>query len=676
MGRNAKGVEAEVIVAPNHWVRGLLFVLSLFVLTGAVALSGSWAKAETPIADTAISETSIKDLARLFGALPRLVNPDLSPDGTHIAALEPVDGRFALVVRAVAVPEKTIVAFRDRDANIDGFRWATATRLLVTESFPGVRLGIPTIETRLIGVNSDGTHRASLPEQHGRWTPQIGTDIVAAPASDPIHILMNVDREKGRGTSVYRVDIENGQADLVEPGTGLTVGWLADAAGVIRARFDDDGPWRETWVRSNANEPWRLMRRDKNYEGPDFIPLAFSPENLDRMIVASNAQTGRLAIYPFDTVKGTFGPVMFERPDVDVDGLIKDKMSGEVVGFSYVGDLPVKEFAAANLTAFQSKIHGAVPGRTSRVVSVARGAGVSIILSQASARPASYALRESAHGTLTQLGAQYPALEGKGLASVVPWSYRARDGLMIPAYVTLPPGAQLDGGGRTWPVVVMPHGGPTSRDSIGFDFLAQFLAAQGYVVLKPNFRGSSGYGLNFEQAGQGEWGRSMQDDVTDGAKALIALGLADPRHIAIVGGSYGGYAALMGIAREPGLFRAGVSISGVADLGLFMHRLSFFRGAAERKPLIVNPPDDPAVIATRSPVALAARIEVPVLLIHGKKDHVVSVEHAKAMAAALRRAGKLVELVLLPNSDHSFSVEPERIEMLEKLGTFLAQAMN
>ena len=220
------------------------------------------------------------------------------------------------------------------------------------------------------------------------------------------------------------------------------------------------------------------------------------------------------------------------------------------------------------------------------------------------------------------------------------------------------------------PFVVMPHGGPSARDTLGFDYIAQMLASRGYGVLQPNFRGSKGYGGAFEQAGFQQWGLAMQDDVTDGVKWLIDRKLADPGRICIVGWSYGGYAALMGAVKTPDLYRCAVSIAGVSDLRRRLDLASESRFADLNVPRVDT---DPAVIDANSPVLHADRIKIPILLVHGRKDFTVSVADSEAMEQALKAAGKPVQTLYFADDDHYLFRERDRIAFLQTLADFLGE---
>jgi dipeptidyl aminopeptidase/acylaminoacyl peptidase len=255
---------------------------------------------------------------------------------------------------------------------------------------------------------------------------------------------------------------------------------------------------------------------------------------------------------------------------------------------------------------------------------------------------------------------------------VVAVDYQARDGLSIPAYVTLPP--SIDGleEARNLPFVVLPHGGPTARDFLEFDWLSQFLAHQGFGVLQMNFRGSAGYGETFRAAGDRQWGQAMQDDITDGTRWLFENGLADPDRTSILGASYGGYAALMGAVKTPDLFRCAVSINGVSDLPTVIADERDYIGGTYGTRHIGRLWGDRKMLAENSPARRADEITAPVLLIAGEEDRVVPPEHSERMRRAMERAGKAVELVTLEEGSHRLDVGNNRVLALRAIDRFLA----
>jgi dipeptidyl aminopeptidase/acylaminoacyl peptidase len=288
--------------------------------------------------------------------------------------------------------------------------------------------------------------------------------------------------------------------------------------------------------------------------------------------------------------------------------------------------------------------------------------------------PPAWYLFDRPRKELSPLGEEYPELKGAALGTTRWISYKAADGLEIPAYVTLPPGAPAEGG--KLPLVVMPHGGPTTRDDYDFDFIAQFLATRGYAVLQPQYRGSRGFGEAFEKAGRGEWGGKMQTDLLDGVAGLAAKGTIDPARVCIVGASFGGYAALAGAAFHPEAYRCAASFAGVADLGLLIVEQGRLYGrdslAITQLRRMLGQASIFKLNAT-SPSKHAEDIKAPVLLIHGDKDTVVPFEQSENMAGALKGAGKPYQFVVLKDENHYLTRPETRTQMLEALGGFLAK---
>jgi dipeptidyl aminopeptidase/acylaminoacyl peptidase len=273
---------------------------------------------------------------------------------------------------------------------------------------------------------------------------------------------------------------------------------------------------------------------------------------------------------------------------------------------------------------------------------------------------------------VTVLSSPYPALHNAVLAPTTIVHYASRDGTALWGYLTSPTGA------GPHPLVVMPHGGPETRDSYGYSFFIQFLASHGYSVFQPNFRGSEGSGRSFVLAGRQHWGRRMQDDITDGVHALIQSGATDASHICIVGSSYGGYAALAGITLTPDLYRCGISIAGVSDLPRMLdwvHRsYNPHIGAYDYwTTLIGNPSTMGDELAAVSPARHAADVRAPLLLIHGEADPVVPIEQSNFMNEAMQHAGKSVQLVTFPNENHFWPSWPRRdlMSLMQQVQDFL-----
>jgi dipeptidyl aminopeptidase/acylaminoacyl peptidase len=294
-----------------------------------------------------------------------------------------------------------------------------------------------------------------------------------------------------------------------------------------------------------------------------------------------------------------------------------------------------------------------------------------VILATGPRVPGTYYLLSRENLELSRIGDRYAShLKPEQLHDVERVSYVARDGLTIPAYLTRPVAS------GPLPMVVLPHGGPTTRDYLGFDPVAQFLASRGLAVLQPNFRGSSGYGAAFEAAGYGEWGLAMQDDVTDGVRAMIERGIADAERICIVGWSYGGYVALMGAVKTPDLYRCAVSGAGITDIRRMLSEGARYKFGLKDRPAVGDYQKDRGKLKDTSPINNVEAIKIPILLVHGDKDRSVPIGHSKKMAAKLKKLGKPHRMVVLKDGNHRLSLERNRVQFLRELESFLTENLD
>jgi dipeptidyl aminopeptidase/acylaminoacyl peptidase len=451
------------------------------------------------------------------------------------------------------------------------------------------------------------------------------------------------------------------------PGQDRIASWKTDAAGQVRAGTAVQDGIVRIFYRDDADQPFRVVKEVPAARASTFALLAVG-DRPGLLYVASTEATGRRAIYRYDVVSGQFLDAYASHPDVDIDTLMIDR--GHPLGYGYTIDEPELVYTDAAIRQDAAQVAAALPDWRTTIADGTGDGRRLLVLASGGNRPGRYFILSRSDGSavLAPLGDTRPDIPADALAPVKPVAYQARDGLTIHGYLTLPPGAPKG----PVPFVVMPHGGPSARDVLGFDYIAQMLASRGYGVLQPNYRGSRGYGGAFEEAGFQQWGLKMQDDLTDGTRWLIDRKLADPARICIVGWSYGGYAALMGAIKTPDLYRCAASMAGVTDLRRRLDRASQSRFADLNLPRFDS---DPAVLAANSPVLLADRIKVPVLLAHGRRDFTVPVEDTEAMEAALRQAGKSVRVLYFEDDDHYMFREGDRIAYLKALDSFLADSL-
>lgn len=370
---------------------------------------------------------------------------------------------------------------------------------------------------------------------------------------------------------------------------------------------------------------------------------------------------------------GSPAQLVAEDPNADITNVYSDPYSGAIIGVYVSGSVSDVRWLAPASQNRQDVLQRAIPGRQVRVYGwTADGTKTLASVATPSSPPIYYIVDFTTHRA-DIAAEEYPALAGVPLGEVKEISYNARDGTSIPGYLTVP-AAKPSG---AIPLVVLPHGGPQARDYLAFDWLAQFLASRGYAVLQPQFRGSAGFGDAFRKAGYRQWGGLMQDDVTDGVRAMIEQGIADPHRVCIVGASYGGYAALAGAAFTPDLYSCAVSISGVSDLpALMREEVPLYEGTistsmSDWKAHIGGPND--SNLSAKSPINFIKAIKIPILIVYGTGDSVVPNAQSEKMALALKSAGKNVSVAILQGEDHWLSRTETRVQVLKELEAFLGQ---
>ena len=472
-------------------------------------------------------------------------------------------------------------------------------------------------------------------------------------------------RNSGWQYNLYEVEI-GGKARLLERGTPYTDDWLVDAKGQPVARGDWNPELGKYSVLVKDGSGWRRV-----YESvSSAMDLAgVSTDGTAVYAVGSNGEA-RAALWAIP-IDGSASRKVVEDPQLEVEEAQLDPLTWAVVGARLGGmQRPVRWIDAG----FEKRFAGlgrTFAGRTVEIVSRAADNKRVVVRVSSGTQPPVYYLVDYAAKTADIVGEAYPALANLVPGTQRAYAYKARDGVDLNAYLTIPAGAAE----KDLPLVVMPHGGPESRDDPDFDWWTQFLTSRGYAVLRPEFRGSTGFGREHVLAGRGQWGLRMQDDVTDAVKAVIADGIVDRKRVCIVGASYGGYAALAGVTFTPELYACGVSVAGVSDLGEMLAYGEKMAGEDSDSALYwrdsIGTRDD-ARVGQKSPARHARNIRAPVLLIHGSNDSVVPFAQSQMMDNALSAAGVPHQLISLDSEDHWLSSGATRIRLLSEIEKFLA----
>ena len=598
----------------------------------------------------------------LFGN-PERTSPRISPDGTRLAWIAPRDGVLNVWVAPIGGADgvdwtAAQAVTEDTDRGVRVFGWARDGRhVLYLQDVGGDE------NWRLYDVDLESMARRDLTPFEG-----IHANIIATSKRRPTEVLVGINADNPQLHDVYRLDLDTGTLvkEIANPGYA---GWVADEDLVVRCAIEPlpDGAF-DVLVRDSDPGDWRKLLTIPAEDATSSDVLSFSGDGGSLLMVsAAGSNTGRLT--RVDLSNGT-AEVLAEDPSADVTGavlhpdtrdpqivaILKDRMTYVVLDPSVQDDLKAVQ-----------ALHPGDPVFAGRDDSD----GTWLVGFTNDTGPVPYFMYDRASRTGRFLFEHQPALSGYELAPMEPFSYQARDGLEIHGYVTFPPGLGRSG----LPAVLNVHGGPQARDTWGYDAEAQWLANRGYLCIQVNYRGSTGYGKAFVAAGDREWGGKMHDDLVDAVGYAVAQGWADPSRVAIYGGSYGGYAALVGAAFTPGVFCCAVDIVGPSNLKTLLETIPpyWVPVIAQLYRRVGNPETDVDFLWSRSPLSRARDIRIPLLIAQGANDPRVKQAESEQIVAALREAGIEYEYMLFPDEGHGFAKPENRIKFYTAAERFLAR---
>lgn len=612
---------------------------------------------------------------RDFFRLPQYGEMKISPDGQHIAALAPVNNRQNLAIVTVSPRgARALTSLSSRD--IVEYWWINNKRLL----FRTGSLGTRQADARgggLFAIDIDGTGHRLLAEGNDemrgsairtnirslvplRTLPGDTDDIIAQE-----HVF---EADRNYAGALYRLNTRTGQRELLSAGApdgGPVEQWVVDEQGVARVLSAASKGRVRIHYRAGRDAPWTKLHEHSLSE-PSWAPLAISDDG--KQLVVSAPQDGdRSVIRLYDPATRTLGEVLAAHPQVDLRGVVVE--DGRVLGTHFDADRPGSAWFDTMLARIQRNVDASFPDTANRIT-WSRDRSRVVVKSASDVSPGMFHLYDVKAGKMEWLADRAPWIDAKKMSPTRPVRYAARDGLSIPAYVTLPRGKD-----KGLPLVVVVHGGPwVDGASWLFDAEAQFLASRGYAVLQPNFRGTTRYGWKHFAASFGQWGGTMQDDIEDGVRWAVAEGIADPKRVCIYGASYGGYAVMMGLAKTPELYRCGVNFVGVTDLDLFLDATwSDYAYSDFISYSVKDMMGDRAKWKDVSPVRLAERVKSPVLLAYGSEDRRVPIEHGTRMRDALDRHGRKVEWMVMEGEGHGFADPKNQAAFYGAVEKFLAQ---
>lgn len=616
----------------------------------------------------------------VFARLPAMDAAVLSPDGTHIAYLSPRDGKLTLMIERLGPDASRMSVPALPNLTFEWVNWANNERLVFATSLVTRRNLNETRETRLMAIDRDGENLQSIMRPSTRIEtgsrigeelppPQLQDRIIDWMRSDPEQILVAVDGNYDTEFEVRRVNVHTGKFREVGDGYPGVQNWIADQNNDIRLgwgyRVDD------FMLRLKDSQGDWSSADDSKWARSGFEPLAFTEDPAVAYMRGPN-EAGRLVIRTVNVDSDEMLETVFEHETADAGQLVIDPVTGFAAGVEYTEDMPGVHYFEAALRSLQRSIDSAFPDTNNRIVSMSSDRMMLLVLASSDVDPGVYYLWDRGQKSIGILGEKRPDLPAELLSPTNAIAYKARDGLEIPAYLTIPTGAPS----KNLPLVVMLHDGPHQRVDRSFSFMAQFLASRGYAVFQPNFRGSSGYGREFELAGRGDWGGKMQDDIDDGVAWLIEQGIIDPKRVCIAGWSYGGYAAAMGAVNTPDQFRCAITINGILNLDRQIAvetDLEIARRYVDRQAFGFYISKEGAELKAVSPYHQAERIRVPMLIVQAADDPRVQEHQGRTMAGRLNDLGKDVRYIAVKSGGHEIVDEEARLQILRALETFLAE---
>jgi len=587
---------------------------------------------------------------------PTRVAYSLSPNGEYLAFMQPWETRLNVFVEKIGTGQATrVTSAKERD--IAGFAWKGDNRIVYIQDTGGDE------NYRLYAVGIDGSNPKDL-------TPfeKVRAQIIDRLDRHQNEILVGLNKRVPQVFDVYRINVNTGDMQMIAENPGNYTGWGTDWDGKLRIAVTTDGVNSTLMFRNTEADKFAPVITTSFKE--TIAPLLFTPDNR-QMYVATNIGRDKTAIVKYDVETKKEVEKIYEHPEVDVTTLLSSRKRRVITGVSYVTDKTHYYFIDKQRGDLQKDLERRLPGYEVRLAGCNLEEDKCLVRTFTDRSLGAYYFYDLKSKDFRKLADVSPWLNEQDMASMKPIKYQSRDGLTINGYLTLPKGVQA----RNLPVVVNPHGGPWYRDTWGFNPEVQFLANRGYAVLQVNFRGSTGYGRKFWESSFKQWGKTMQDDISDGVKWLIKEGIADPKRIGIYGGSYGGYATLAGLVYTPELYAAGVDYVGVSNLFTFMKAIPpYWKPYLEMLyEMIGHPEKDKDLLTAASPVFHSKNIKVPLLIAQGANDPRVNKAESDQMVEALKARGIEVPYIVKANEGHGFSNEENRFEFYRAMEEFLGK---
>ncbi|MBK8610302.1 MAG: S9 family peptidase [Chitinophagaceae bacterium] len=579
----------------------------------------------------------------------------ISPDGEYISYLSPHNGHTNVFVRKIS-DSVAIAVTNDSVRNIYRYQWKGA-RIVYLQDVGGDE------NFQMFSVAGDGSDLKALTP-----FPKVRTEIQddwrdVAGKEKEMMILLN--KRDARFFDPYSINIETGELKVLFQNDKNYDSWFTDHSGTIRIAGKTDGVNTTYYQRADETAAFDSFLTT-TYK--DQFAIQFFTFDNKNIYVSSNIGRDKTSIVEYDLASGKEVKEIYSNPDYDVDGLSYSAKRKVLTSASYTSWKNENHFLDAETEAEYKKMAEKFKGYEIGIYGNNVAEDKFVVWTGNDKVAAKYYYYDKSTGDTKFLADAFPWLNEKDMATMKPIEYKSRDGLTIHGYLTLPKGYEA----KNLPVVINPHGGPWARDGWGFNSEAQMLANRGYAVLQMNFRGSTGYGKEFWLKSQKQWGKTMQDDITDGVQWLIREGIADPKRVAIYGGSYGGYATLAGVTFTPDLYACAVDYVGVSNMFTFMKTIPPYWEPYKAMfyEMVGDPVKDSALLAEVSPALHAGNIKTPLFVAQGANDPRVNKDESDQMVAALKKRGVEVDYMVKNDEGHGFANENNRLDFYRAMDKF------
>ncbi|MFC0875488.1 prolyl oligopeptidase family serine peptidase [Saccharicrinis sp. FJH2] len=577
----------------------------------------------------------------------------LSPNGEYFSYMAPFESRMNVFVQKIGEDSATRIT-NETERDIAGYMWANNQRILYLKDTGGDE------NFHLYGVNLDGNDFKGLTVFDG-----VRTQIIDDLEEIDDEILIGLNKRNPRVFDPYRLNIVTGEMTMVAENPGNIMGWMTDHDGKLRIAVATDGVNQTILYRDTEEEPFRPVITLNFKE--TLSPVLFTFDN-KKVYALSNLGRDKTAAVVYDIANAKEDSVIFATDEADISGISYSRKDKKLLAITYTTAKRNIHFLDDGYKKMVEQVESELPGLEVRFTSENKAEDKFMVRTFSDKTRGAYYFFDKTTGDLSELAELSPWLDPTQLCDMKPIEYKSRDGLTIHGYLTLPKGYEP----KDLPVVVNPHGGPWARDNWGFNPEVQLLANNGYAVLQMNFRGSTGYGKAFWEASFKQWGRTMQDDITDGVEWLIKQGIADSTRIGIYGGSYGGYATLAGVTFTPDLYAAAVDYVGVSNMFTFMNTVPpYWKPMMDMMyEMVGDPVKDSLMMAEVSPVFHVDQIKAPLFVAQGKNDPRVNIDESDQIVAALTKRGVDVEYMVKENEGHGFHNEENRFDFYKAMINF------